>query len=106
MKVYFNDVDEFLTEIRQDTTLMQRSILRLTLRRRYRSPFVQVSLVSTAQVGKTVVMLEHRLGETFTGDIETGTELSKRAEALMEKINTAARELGLEVRPGVFEPTG
>lgn len=106
MNVLFNDAGEFLAELHLDADKVDRKILRLTIRRRCHQPFVYVSVMGTVVIGRTVVTLDHRLGETFIGEDLKHSEVGNRAEALLARISQAAGELGLEVRAGVFEPAG
>jgi hypothetical protein len=106
MKVLFNDVGEFLTELRSDADEVEQKILRLTIRRRCQQPFVYVSVVSTVLIGRAVVTLDHRLGETFIGEDLHQSEVGKKADAMIERISEEAKGLGLEVRAGVYEPAG
>ncbi|HEX4613617.1 MAG TPA: hypothetical protein VH092_35875, partial [Urbifossiella sp.] len=69
--VAFHDPEEFLAELRQDRERIDRAILRVTVRRRYGSPFVTVSVVATAAVEGVLVKLEQRIGEAFAGDEKT-----------------------------------
>ncbi len=98
----FNDPDEFLTELRRDRERIDRGILRVTVRRRYGSPFVTVSVVATAVVEGVLVKLEHRIGEAFAGD-EKATGLAEKTGAVLDKLTGAGKSLGLDVRAGVFE---
>lgn len=102
VRVNFNDPDEFLDEVRKDRDRIDRSILRLTVRRRYAQPFVHIAVVATAVVCGTVVRLEQRIGEAFFGD-EKADGLTARIQAALDKITEAAKGLGLEVRAGVYE---
>jgi hypothetical protein len=102
VRVKFNDLAEFLEEVRKDRDRIDRGILRLTVRRRYAQPFVHVAVVATAVVGSTVVHLEHRIGEAFFGD-EKADGLSARTQAALDNLTEAGKALGLEVRAGVFE---
>lgn len=100
--VSFHDPDEFLTELTLDKDRIDRGILRLTVRRRYASPFVTVSVVATATVEGVVVKLEHRIGEAFAGD-EKANGLTDKAQAALGKLTEAGKSLNLDVRAGVFE---
>lgn len=75
--VAFNDPNEFLSELRQDRERIDRGILRVTVRRRYGSPFVTESVVATATVDGVLVKLERRIGEAFAGDENAGSASSR-----------------------------
>lgn len=100
--VAFNDPDEFLEEIRCDRTRIDRGILRLTVRRRYGEPFVTVSVIATVTVENTVVVLDHRVGESFAGH-ERSNGLAAKTQTVLDKLTEAGKALGLEVRAGVYE---
>ncbi len=100
--VSFHDPDEFLAELRLDKERIDRGILRVTVRRRYGSPFTTVSVVATATVEGVLVKLEHRVGEAFAGD-EKANGLAEQAQAALDKLTDAGKSLGLDVRAGVFE---
>jgi hypothetical protein len=102
MRVKFNDLAEFLEEVRKDRDRIDRSILRLTVRRRYAQPFVHVAVVATVVVGNTVIHLENRIGEAFFGD-EKADGLTAKTQAALDKLTEAAKGLGLDVRAGVCE---
>ncbi|MCE9561220.1 MAG: hypothetical protein K8U57_04120 [Planctomycetes bacterium] len=103
MKVQFHDPEEFLAEVRRDAERVDRKIVRVTIRRRYRPPFVTMSVIATAVVSPTVITLDHRVGETFSGDGHD-SDLVTKATATIDKVTRVLNEIGLEVRPGVFEP--
>lgn len=103
MKVQFTDPEEFLDEVRRDTGLIDRGIVRVTVRRRVHHPFVALSVVATAAVGPTVVALEHRVGEALGGDPDP--DLSARVGARVDALTRELAGLGLDVRAGVLEPT-
>ena len=100
--VSFHDPDEFLAELRLDEDRIDRGILRVTVRRRYGSPFVTVSVVATATIEGTLVKLDHRIGEAFAGDEKTNG-LTDKAQSVLDSLTGAGKSLGLDVRSGVFE---
>ncbi len=100
--VSFHDLEEYLAELRIDKDRIDRGILRVTVRRRYGSPFVTVSVVATATVEGVLVKLEHRVGEAFAGD-EKANGLTDKAQAVLDKLTEIGKSLGLDVRAGVFE---
>lgn len=103
MKVQFHAVEEFLAEITKDADRVEGRILRVTVLRRFHDPFVHIFLLATTVVGGVIVRLDHRLGECFAMDATATAEVGKKAEALVARLDRAARELGLEVRAGVVE---
>jgi hypothetical protein len=100
--VSFHDLEEYLAELRIDKDRIDRGILRVTVRRRYGSPFVTVSVVATTSVEGVLVKLEHRVGEAFAGD-EKGNGFTDKIQAALDKLTEAGKSLGLEVRAGVYE---
>lgn len=100
--ISFHDINEFLAELRLDNDRIDRNILRVTVRRRYGSPFVTVSVVATATIGGVLVKLDHRIGEAFAGD-EKATGLTDKTQAALGRLTEAGKSLGLDVRAGVFE---
>lgn len=100
--VSFHDLEEYLAELRIDKDRIDRGILRVTVRRRYGSPFVTVSVVATVTVEGVLVKLEHRVGEAFAGD-EKANGLTDKAQATLNTLTDAGKSLGLDVRAGVFE---
>lgn len=100
--VSFHDLEEYLAELRIDKGRIDRGILRVTVRRRYGSPFVTVSVVATTTVEGVLVKLEHRVGEAFAGD-EKANGLTDKAQAALDMLTEAGMSLGLDVRAGVFE---
>lgn len=100
--VSFHDLEEYLAELRIDKDRIDRGILRLTVRRRYGSPFVTVSVVATATVEGVLVKLERRIGEAFGGD-EKANGLTDKTQAALDTLTETGKSLGLDVRAGVFE---
>lgn len=100
--VGFNDTDEFLNELRQDRDHIDRRILRITVRRRYRQPFTGVWVVATATVEGILVKLERRVGESFAGD-EATNGLATKTQTILDQLTEAGKSLGLDVRAGVYE---
>ena len=98
----FYDPDEYLAELLLDKDRVDRGILRVTVRRRYATPFVTVSVVATAVVEGVLASLEHRIGEAFAGD-EKVNGITDKAHAALDKLTAAGKSLGLDVRAGVFE---
>lgn len=100
--VSFHDPEEFLAELRLDKDRIDRGILRLTIRRRYGTTFVSVSVVATTTVEGVLVKLEQRVGEAIAGD-EKANGLTDKAQAALDKLTEAGNSLDLDVRAGVFE---
>jgi hypothetical protein len=102
LSVAFNDPEEFLQELREDCHLVDRRILRVTVRRRYGEPFVTVSVLATAAIEGTVVKLDHRVGESFMGEERTNG-VAKKTQMLLDQLSEAGKSLGLEIRAGTYE---
>ena len=118
MKVRFSNPDEFLTELRErGPNLPLEGILRATASFQQGSvgPVSYVTVVATylrelictgpeAQI--MVVELRHFVGQHWPGmeDRAEGPSTRERAGVLLERLETAARELGLDYRAGIYEP--
>lgn len=101
--VKFNDVAEFLDELKRDAAEVQRKILRCTFsfRRGNSMPIEVMYVMVTYMVFDQLVMLEHRCGEWMTGTSDQET-VRGTAIAIKDKIDAAANELGLELRAGLL----
>lgn len=102
--VKFNDVDEFLTELKADAEHVDRDLIRITFRHRAEqsTPFRSIAVIASAVIGGHVVTLEARSGTFFGGSPEADTA-KQEAQKAAAAIEAAAKELGMEVRAGVFE---
>jgi hypothetical protein len=102
--VKFGDVGEFIEELKRDAANVERSIVRLTYRWRSAdpSPIRSMSVVASAVIGGHIVTLEERCGSYFP-DTSDAQEVAAAAAKKLGAIEAAAKELGLEVRAGVFE---
>jgi hypothetical protein len=104
--VKFNDVDEFVANLRQDADLVERKLVRLTFRHKAADPTLPIrsmSLVASAVVGGQVVTLLTDCGSYMQGSADEHGQVAAAARAAAGKVEAVARELGLEVRPGVIE---
>lgn len=103
-KVRFTDVDEFLAELRIDQDHIVRGIVRVTNRwkRADSLPLMSLTVVASFQTSDAVVLLESGCGSFMPG---LGEEEQTRAVATKrrEQIEALVKELGHEVRAGVFE---
>ena len=107
MLVYFNVVDEFLTELERDRDEVGRGIVRVThqFRRLHHGTATALSIIATFERAGDVVMLEALAGVLW--DVPTQDEPVKaHAEATREAIDAACERLGLEVRGGVLKDAG
>lgn len=104
--VKFNDIGEFLAELRLDAGEVQRKILRVTNRwRRVDTyPIQSLSVVATyvTEVDGQLVFLESQCGE-FMPDSAEAQRVRDTAEKRRASVEAFASGLGLEVRAGVFE---
>lgn len=102
MRVKFNNTDEFIDELRADADMIEPKVLRRTTRmlRSGELPLVTYTTIATAVVFERLVILEHRCGETM---FKLDEEIKGRLDADYAKLEAAAKELGLEVRAGVFD---
>lgn len=105
MNVQFNSVEEFLTELRQKTPNVE-PIVRLTQQFENSGtlPLTHVSVIATylRDTGGLVqlVRLRRYCGDYMVGDRDSKAE--KKAHEAMEKIEACARNLGLEIRAGIY----
>lgn len=114
MKVRSTDPDEFLSEL-QVATPNTEPVLRATVQHqldRETRAFAHLTVVATylRQVGEEtispplVVRLESYSGADWGPEFEPRPKARKRAEELLDRLTAAANALGLECRPGVYEP--
>lgn len=98
----FNDVQEFLADLRADRELIDRDLVRLTLRRGTVKPaFQTLRVVASAVVAGHLVVLETFPMEYMRG-MDSEAAAWKKARDDADVIQTAAEAMGLSVRPGVF----
>ena len=104
MRVLFNDVDEFLTELERERESVKRRIVRVThlLRSLPGLAVTSMSVVATFECKGDVVRFESRVGHLW-GVEHQDEPVKARAEATRAAIDAACERLGLEVRPGVLE---
>lgn len=102
--VKFNDLDEFIGELRRDAAEVERKILRVTVRHRTdgQMPIRSMAVVASAVVAGHVVTLQAPCGTYLPGTGEADG-VSVAAKERLAALEAAAGELGLEVRAGVFE---
>ena len=114
MRLKFNDPEEFLAELRLSPPNLER-VLRASVRRQLdRQTGVFRHLTVTACYLRLLehpsgpvplaVSLESYQGEDWGREVEESQQTRRRTEELMAQLRAAARELGLECRPGVYEP--
>jgi hypothetical protein len=105
MRVRFSDPHEFLEELTQDAPASR--ILRLTFQ--FQPSAICASVRSMTLVSSYVndrneaVQLRHFLGEDWGDGFDNSKATHQRGEQAKQLIQTKAKELGLEVRRGVFE---
>ena len=104
MRVLFNDVDEFLTELERERDALKRGIVRVTLslRRLPNAPVTSLAVVATVACEDGVVRLESPAGHLW-GIPNEDEPVKAHAQAMRAAIDAACERLGLEVRAGVIE---
>lgn len=104
MKVRFNDVVEFLTEL--ETSCPQDNVIRAT--RQYcatqyapiRSVFVLAGYINGSG---QLVELKTFCGQDWGGQFEESEQTAKKGDAILEQIRLEAQRLGFAMRAGAFE---
>lgn len=113
MELRFNDPDEFLAELRQAPPDAE-PVLRLTVRRRldpHTGAFAHVSVVAGylrllpagSEPLAMPVILEAYQGQDWGAGFEQTRKTLQRAQDLLVRLQSQARDLGLECRPGTYE---
>jgi hypothetical protein len=114
MTLHFKDASEFLAELKQAPPDGE-PVLRATVRRQLdRQTRVFAHLTVVASYVRLlardpvplplVVTLETYVGQDWGPEFQASEATRARAKALLDRLATAAEELGLEFRPGVYEP--
>lgn len=102
----FNDLDDFLGELKLDAAggEVDRLILRVVFRWQRSEPYPvhNLSLVASYATGGEAVRLEHRVGSFFPDSPEE-KDVRALAAKHRERVEAVAAECGLSIRGGVFE---
>lgn len=110
--VKFNHPDEFIDELQKEFGGLKAGliptippILRLT--NLFRTipeiaPIMSLTVVATIRVRDDIIKLERYCGQIWKMESQD-KPTQERAEEVHRKLEEAAKELGLEVRAGVFE---
>lgn len=108
MRIDFNNIEDYLSEMELDRGLIERNIIRCVVQRNQgRIPsLITVKVISTYGVCdetgiRTVVRFDKFIGEYATGDSDQPERLRLQAVELSDRISKAAAKAGLEVRGGV-----
>jgi hypothetical protein len=83
--VSFHDPEEYLAGLRLDKDRIDRGVLRVTVRRRYGALVVVPSVVAGAVIKRSVVNLEHPVGESFSGE-EVNRDTAAKRKAVLDKL--------------------
>lgn len=103
MKVRFSTREEFVRELRKDSSIVERGIVRVTFR--YHDTKIgvkRVELVATARVRDVVVVLKRFLGEVGWSD-EIDAKTNERADHERAELLAELEPL-FQIRSGVYEP--
>lgn len=106
LKVTFNVVEEFLAELRQQAGeyTVNPAVVRLT-RRYHRSQNLPIQLVmevSTFVANGQLFELTQFAGDLWGHGNSEDAKTQAAAKEVMDRIEAAAKDLDLPVRPGVF----
>ncbi len=103
IRVRFNSVDEFLQEMGCNAGATDDGVVRVT--QSFRGGGIrEVTVLATFVRGDRIVRFEAYVGTAAHGMDAMNDDTEQRAKALMASIEARAKELGLAVRPGVYEP--
>jgi hypothetical protein len=107
--VLFNSVDEFLGELGAeiDGDYIERRIVRLVCqtRRSRDGATVMVSIIATAVAHGQILRLERYAGDYLdinSDENDHARRVQAHADQIVAAIEAKARELGLEIRPGLL----
>lgn len=101
--VKFNDLSEFLTELKLVAVKIEGKILRLTCGHRTEYPMTALSVLATALVGNVIVRLENCCGHFLMSESSEAEQVREAVKTRSKLVEMAAKELGLEVRAGTYE---
>jgi hypothetical protein len=102
--VHFNDVGEFIDELKAGPP--GEKIVRVTrsFAQSQTLPITNVTILATALRDGQIIRLSRYVGQYLgSHDGDEKRHVDTRAEKIMAEIEGAAKELGLEVRAGVYE---
>jgi len=106
MKVRFNQVEEFCTELEKDAPYIDRGIVRcsnLFEVANISSNIHRVSFIATYSVGGGIVELRHYCGNTWRPNQEADNKVLDKAKQISKTIEEVCQRLNLEVRAGCIE---
>lgn len=105
--VRFTDAKEFIEELERDRGMIERGIVRLT--NHYMpsslSPNIwHLSVIASCKVGQDLVRFQRYCGDAWGKNSEDQNRPTRdKADEVQKEIEKACQELGLEVRPGIYE---
>lgn len=110
MKVVFNDVDEFLVELKRDADdpegcNVQQAIVRITFRKRTDGalPLCSVAVIAAyCNYAGELVELTHQVGTVMQHDPQS-ERVWANAEDVRKRIASVAAGYGLDVRTGAYQ---
>src|SRR6266850_1157649 len=101
--VLFNAVEEFLTELEQDTDLVERKIMRLTnlYQQSQMTPVIRhLFVVATYRIGGEIVQFKQYCGDLW--NMESDRKAIEKGIATQVAVEDACKRYGLEVRAGMY----
>lgn len=102
MTVKFNATEEYIEEMSNNVNQMPVKILRITKRARLIPNAERLFITATHRRNDEIIRLDRYVGE-LVGVKADDAPTYRKAEAIMNALEKIARELGLEVRAGMYE---
>jgi len=104
MTVRFNATDEYIDEMKKNVERMPVKILRITKRARLIPGAERMFITATHRIEDEIIRLDRYVGELRGAKMDDAPTYRK-AEAIMNSLEKTAKELGLEVRAGMYDET-
>jgi hypothetical protein len=109
MKVIFNNVEEFCTELEKDTEQVDRRIVRCTKlfkATKLSSNIHHIFAVATYATQGQIVELKRYCGDIWQVNAEEDKKAIDLAEKALKAVEETCQRLGFEVRAGYLEEQG
>lgn len=104
MTVKFNATEEYVNELEKNAPVVHRKIVRVTKRAQITNmyPIQRMYVTATYVAEGDIIRLDRYVGD-LQGDKRTDDALYRKADAIINSIEKASKELGLEPRAGMYE---
>jgi len=102
MTVKFNATEEYLEELTKNIDRMPVKILRITKRARLVPGAERMFITATHRLEDEIIRLDRYIGE-LVGIKAEDAPTYRKADAVMNALEQKAKDLGLEVRAGMYE---